>query len=199
VQIANASARIGDRRTFRRTDARVTHSYSHGRDLPVRRPRAVVCSETSGSWQGSMLLCRMHSNQGDLLRLRIMASAIMTAPKIGTAQPLAGAMSASNGTPTCWCRPDVGCVSDRIVAWRSSSGTGLGWLCGSVIHCIWPDGCGRPLMSAAICNSGVQVRRRGQTNRSSVLASSAVQQSSAAAHRYSPRARLLERAWPAPQ
>jgi hypothetical protein len=37
---------------------RVTHPYSHGSDLMVRHTRAVVCSETSGSWQGPMLLCR---------------------------------------------------------------------------------------------------------------------------------------------
>ena len=32
-----------------------------------------------------MLLCRIHSDQGELMRLRIMALAIVTAPKIAYA------------------------------------------------------------------------------------------------------------------
>ena len=37
-----------------------------------------------------MLLSRIHSDQGELMRHRIMAIAIVTGPKIGIVQPLAG-------------------------------------------------------------------------------------------------------------
>ena len=64
---------------------RVPYSYSHGSDLLVRHTRAVVCSETFGSWQGPMLLCRILRPWG-IDGLWIMVFAIVTAPKNGIAR-----------------------------------------------------------------------------------------------------------------
>jgi hypothetical protein len=70
----------------------ITHSCSNGGDLPVRRTRAVVCSEASGPWQGvrRYFVTFTPNYQGELMRLRIMALAVVTAPKIGIAQALTG-------------------------------------------------------------------------------------------------------------